>query len=114
LSDIKIGHASAAYDLLDRHIRKVLSSSRSFPIKFPFISLTLVFKTTTNKQTNNKITKTKLDQDLRKFEQELEQKELNLTAAERRKRKSSTGLSATEQRKMFVGEGNAVCCLLLF
>ena len=42
----------------------------------------------------------KLDADLRKFEIELEQKELNLTAAERRKRKAQTGLSAAEQRRM--------------
>lgn len=46
----------------------------------------------------------KLDGDLRKFEVELEQKELNLTAAERRKRKAQTGLTAAEQRKIFASE----------
>merc|ERR1711991_69441 len=47
----------------------------------------------------------KLDMDLRKFEIELEQKELNLTAAERRKRKAQSGISAADQRKMFANGG---------
>lgn len=50
----------------------------------------------------------KLDTDLRKFEAELEQKELNLTAAERRKRKASSGLSLADQRRLFAGGGGDI------
>jgi inhibitor of growth protein 4 len=46
----------------------------------------------------------KLDADLRRFEAELEQKELTLTAAERRKRKAVSGLSAAEQRKLVAAD----------